>query len=109
MTAPTQPPTKLIVLPSAAFELRLGGDGRYSVIGVHRTHSGTAQAMLGMTFTPGDSPMVWAQGYAMRIQAEINTWGTCHHDDAMPTGTEPDGADIWTCLSCGERWNEPKE
>lgn len=66
---------KLIVLPSAAFELRLGRDNRYSVIGVHGTQSATAHAMLGMTFTPGDSPLGWAKGYAMRIQTEINTWG----------------------------------
>lgn len=72
--ASIQPPTKAIVLPSVTFELRLGRDNRYSVIGAHRTQSGTAQAMVGMTFSPGDSPMCWAKGYAMRIQTEINKW-----------------------------------
>lgn len=72
--ASVQPPTKILVLPSASFEMRLGRDNRWSVIAAHRTHSGTAEAMVGMTFTPGDNPMVWAKGYAMRIQTEINKW-----------------------------------
>lgn len=70
--ASIQPETRVIVLPSATFELKLNRDNTQSVIGVYATQSATAHAMVGMTFTKDDSPMGWAQGYAMRLQTEIN-------------------------------------
>lgn len=59
-----------ITLNSAAFELRLSFDGHWYVI--HAQGSANAQSLVGQGFEPGRNPWEWDQGYAARIQQELN-------------------------------------
>ena len=61
---------KVITLGSAAFELRLSNDGHWYVI--HAQGSANAQSLVGQGFEPGRNPWEWSQGYAARIQQELN-------------------------------------
>lgn len=60
-----------INLNSAAFLLRENADGNWTVTGVSHNYP-TAQAMKGLTFTPGRNPWEWESGYAARIQQQLN-------------------------------------
>lgn len=64
--------TKVIVLNTASFELRLSRDEHWYVI--HAQGSANAQALVGQGFEVGRNPWEWDQGYASRIQQELN-WG----------------------------------
>lgn len=61
-----------------AFELmnRAVTQGKdWVVIGSIGRQSTTAEAIVGMVFTPGDNPLWYAKGYAQIVQRELNT----HH------------------------------
>ena len=62
--------SRVITLGSAAFELRLSNDGHWYVI--HAQGSANAQSLVGQGFEPGRNPWEWSQGYAARIQQELN-------------------------------------
>ena len=78
--------TKTITLGSAAFELRLSNDGHWYVI--HAQGSANAQSLVGQGFEPGRNPWEWSQGYAARVQVELNKHQERttrkHYDSQLP-------------------------
>lgn len=69
-------PTELVVLPSGvSFELRLSRhDNQWYCVATYGPQSPSAEAVVGLGFTVGANPLMWARGYAMRVQTEINKW-----------------------------------
>ena len=78
--------TKVITLGSAAFELRLSLDGHWYVI--HAQGSANAQSLVGQGFEPGRNPWEWSQGFAARVQVELNKHQERttrkHYDSQLP-------------------------
>lgn len=60
---------------NVVFELRrtsVSQGRQWAVIGSIGRQSTTAEAIVGMSFTPGDNPMLFARGYAQLVQRELN-------------------------------------
>lgn len=72
----TQPHLTVRTDSGVAFELRnspkFSNLNFWTVIGSIGRQSTTAEAIVGMTFSVGENPMLFARGYAQIVQRELN-------------------------------------